>query len=122
MVYLAPFLLIAIGSAFEHEQALHAKNFRGESQNFCTALWLSVYASWACRIAIFAFIGIKLSLAVAVAMFIGGIVARGVFAGLLSGLMCRIAGPSGQEFVSLTAFVAWPTLFFAAYLLLPKVV
>jgi hypothetical protein len=82
MLYLLPFFLIAIGSAFEHEQALHAKNFRGESQAFCTALWISVYASWAARIAILVYIVLNLSWVAAIAMFIGGMLASGVIAGL----------------------------------------
>lgn len=121
MLYLLPFFLLAIGSAFEHEQALHAKNFRGESQAFCTALWISVYASWATRIAILAYIALKLSWVAAIAMFIGGMLASGVIAGLVSGLVGLSAGSIGQLYISFSAFIVWPACFMAAYLSLPKV-
>lgn len=89
MVYILTFFLIAIGNAFEHEQALHAKSFRGESQAFLATLWLSVYASWATRTAILVYIGLKLSWIAAIAMFIGGILASGVIAGLVSARVGR---------------------------------
>ena len=121
MPYFLPFFLLAIGHAFEHEQALHAKKFRGESQTFCTALWVSVYASWVARLVILVYIAFKLSWIAAIAMFIVGMPVSGVIAGLLSGLVGRAAGSIGQIYISLAAFIAWPVCFLAAYLSLPKV-
>lgn len=122
MAYLLPFFLIAIGSAFEHEQVLRARNFPGESRAFRTALWISAYASWATRIAIIIYIALNLSRVAAVAMFIGGMLAAGVISGLLSGISGRWAGPTGKVYVSASAFIVWPTCFLAAYFSLPKVV
>lgn len=122
MLYILSFFLIAIGSAFGHEQALHAKNFRGESQAFCTALWISVYLSWAARIAILAYIALNLSWIAAIAIFIGGILASGIIAGLLSALSARTIGSMGQLYISVGAFIVWPVCFLAAYLSLPEIV
>lgn len=121
MSYILTFFFIAFGHAFEHEQALHAKNFRGESQTFQTALWLSVYASWAVRVAILFFIGLKLSWLAAIAIFFGGMLTAGTIAGLLSAIAARFAGSIGQLYISLAAFVVWPACFLAAYFSLPIV-
>ena len=121
MAYLLPFFLLAIGNAFEHEQALHAKSFRGESQAFCTILWISVYASWIIRIAVLTYIAVNLSWVAAIAMFIGGMLISGVIAGLVSGVVGRAAGSIGQLYISFSAFIIWPACFLAAYLSLPKV-
>ena len=121
MAYLLPFFLLAIGNAFEHEQALHAKNFRGESQAFCTILWISVYASWIIRIAVLTYIAVNLSWVAAIAMFIGGMLISGAIAGLVSGVVGRAAGSIGQLYISFAAFIIWPACFLAAYLSLPKV-
>ena len=122
MTYILPFFLLAIGNAFEHEQALHAKNFRGESQNFCTILWVSVYVSWVTRIAVLAYVALNLSWVAAIAMFVGGMLVSGVIAGLVSGVVGRITGPTGQLYISFAAFIVWPACFLAAYLSLPKVI
>lgn len=121
MAYLLTFFLLAIGNAFEHEQALHAKNFRGESQAFCTILWFSVYASWVTRIAILVYIALNLSWIAAIAMFIGGMFFSGVIAGLVAGIIDRAVGSIGQLYISFAAFIVWPACFLAAYLSLPKV-
>jgi len=122
MLYLLPFLLIAIGSAFEHEQAQHAEHFQGGSRAFGTALWISAYASWATRIAIIIYIAVKLSWVAALGMFFGGMLVAGVVAGVLSGIAGRAAGPMGHFYLSAAAFVIWPACFLAAYFSLPKVV
>lgn len=121
MPYLLPFFLIAIGSAFEHEQALHAEHFTGKSRALHIALWVSAYASWATRIAIIIYIAVNLSWVAAIAMFIGGMLAAGVIAGLLSAIVRRTADPIGQLYVSAAAFIVWPACFLAAYFTLPKV-
>jgi len=120
MPYLLPFLLIAIGSAFEHKQALHAERIRGESQAFRIALWISAYASWATRISIIIYVALNLSWVAALVMFIGAMVAAGVIAGLLSAIVARAAGPKGQVYLSAATFIVWPACFAAAFLLLPK--
>ena len=120
MAYIFPFLLLAIGGAFEHEQALHAKNFRGSSQAFRTALWGSVFASWGVRIAILLYVGFKLSWIAALVMFAGGMLVSGVVAGLLSATLARAAGPMGQVYISVAAFAIWPACFATAYLSLPN--
>lgn len=122
MLYLLPFFLIAIGSAFEHEQALHAEHFGGESRAFHIALWISAYASWATRIAIIIYVALNLSWMAAIAMFIGAMLAAGVIAGSLSAIAARMAGPKGQLYVSAAAFIVWPACFLAAFFSLPKVV
>ena len=121
MAYLLPFFLLTIGHAFEHEQALHAKNFRGESQTFCTILWISVYASWIARIAALAYIALNLSWVAAIAMFIGGILVTGLIAGLVSVVAVSAAGSIGQLYISFATFIVWPSCFLAAYLSLPKI-
>ena len=121
MPYILPFLLIAIGGGFEHEQAQHAENFTGENLRFRIALWFSAYASWASRMTILAYVGLKLSWVAAIAMFIGGMLASGVIAGALSVFSKRVAGTMAEVYVSLLAFVIWPVCFLAAYLSLPRV-
>lgn len=121
MDYLLSFFLLSIGKSFAHEQALHAKNFRGESQAFCTILWLSVYASWATGIAVLAYIVLNLSWVAAVSMLIGGILVSGVIAGFISSIVGRATGPIGQLYISFAAFIVWPACFLAAYLCLPRV-
>lgn len=116
-----PFVLISLAEAFEHEQALHAKGFRGESELFCTILWLSVYA---CRISCYSlliFIGIKISWLVAIGMFIGGFIIPGLLAGLIATTMARVFGAIGQAIVSMAGFLVWPASLIAAYLTLPKI-
>ena len=122
MLYLLPFFLIAIGSAFEHEQSQHAEHFTGENRAFHIALWISAYSSWATRIAIIIYIALKLSWVAAIAMFIGGMLGAGVIAGLLSAIAGRMAGPRGQFYVSAAAFIVWPACFLAAFFSLPTVV
>ncbi len=122
MSYLLPFFLIAIGSAFEHEQALHAEQYRGESRAFRAALWISVYASWASRIALIIFIAWKLSWPAALAMFFGAMLVAGVIAGLISSIASRTANPMRQFYVSAATFAVWPACFLAAYFSLPKAV
>lgn len=121
MEYLLSFFLLAVGKAFTHEQALHAKNFRGESQTFCTILWISVYASWVTSIAIFAYIVLNLSWVAALAMFIGGILVSGVIAGLISSIVSSDAAQTRQLYILFAAFIVWPVCFLAAYLSLPAV-
>lgn len=121
MPYLLPFLLIAIGGAFEHEQARYAEDFPGESRAFHIALWISSYSSWASRIAIAIFIALNLSWPAAIAIFLGGMLVAGVIAGLLSAIARRAAGPMGRFYVSAAAFIVWPACFLAAYFSLPKV-
>lgn len=121
MEYLLSFFLLAIGKAFTHEQALHAKNFRGESQAFCTMLWISVYASWITSIAVLVYIVLNLSWVAALAIFVGGMLVSGVIAGLISSIVGRAIGQIGQLYISFAAFIVWPACFLAAYLLLPAV-
>ena len=121
MEYLLSFFLLAIGKAFAHEQALHAKNFRGESQAFCTMLWISVYASWITSIAVLVYIVLNLSWVAALAMFVGGVLVSGVIAGLISSIVDRAIGQIGQLYISFAAFIIWPACFLAAYLSLPTV-
>lgn len=121
MEYLLSFFLLAIGKAFTHEQALHAKNFRGESQAFCTMLWISVYASWITSVAVLVYIVLNLSWVAALTIFVGGMLVSGVIAGLISSIVGRAIGQIGQLYISFAAFIVWPACFLAAYLLLPAV-
>lgn len=120
MSYIIPFLLISIAGAFEHEQAVHAKNFRGESQSFCTTLWVSAWSCKICCLALLIFVGIKLSWLAAIVMFVAGFIVPGILAGLFGGVAGRIFGPMGQAYVSLAAFLVWPSSLIAAYFTLPK--
>ena len=119
MLYLLPFLLIAIGSAFEHEQVQYAQRYPGESRPYHIALWVSAYSSWATRVAIIIYIGFALSWPAAIAMFIGGMLTAGIIAGLLSTVSRRIYGPMGPVHVAAAAFGVWPACFIAAYFSLP---
>lgn len=119
MDFLLPFILLSIGGAFEHEQAVHAKNFKGESQTFRTILWISVYTSWITRIAIVAYIALNLSWVAAIAIFTGRLLVSGLLAGIVSGVLRRAVGSIAQLYISFAAFVVWPSCYLAAYLVLP---
>ncbi len=120
MPYLLPFFLIAIGSAFEHEQAQYAENFPGEGPAMRAALRISPYASWATRVALIIHIGLHFSWVAAIGMFIGAMLVAGIFAGLLSAIAARWAGEKGKFYLSSAAFIVWPACFLAAYVTLPR--
>jgi len=113
MSYVIPFLLLTIAGAFEHEQALNARDFHGESQLFCTFMWLSVWSCKICSYGLLFYIGFNLSWVAAGVMYAAGFVAPGVLAGVLAAMFNRLV-------FSIAAFIVWPVCLIGAFLLLPK--
>lgn len=120
MTYLAAALLLCLATAFAHEQVVHAKNFRGESQTFRSLLFLSAIFKGFTSMTLVIYVGFTLSWLAAIGLFGASIVGGGVIAGVIAATAERIFGFSGQLLISISAFVVWPSCLVGAYLLLPK--
>lgn len=101
--YFSTAALICVATAFGHEQAVHAKNFRGESEVFRTFLFLSAITRSICVVALLAYVGFSLSWTAAAVMFIASILVGGILAGVLASVFTKILGGEGQLVMSLVS-------------------
>lgn len=110
---------MALAASLGHEQGVHAKGFRGESQVFRLLLLMSSIVCQLGWVGVAAYVGATHSWLAAGALVLTTVVGGGILAGAIAALLARALPGFGQLVISAVAFIAWPLCLFSAYHLLP---
>lgn len=113
--YIAFFVFYVVASAFRHEQALYARDFKGESHAFCMSIWASVYVNWAVSLFLLYLIGSAFSWVAAGSIYLLSALATGILAGIISATARRKFGDIGPMYVMLFGFFISPAGLASAY-------